>query len=155
LKLIESRLLGCGREEIAMPVESKVEPTMTEVVSGIVADVQKLVSQQLALLRSEVRSDWENAKRALRPMLAGIAFASVGMILLGFTASLALYWIVSPADAEPARLPLWACFGLTALGFLGLGGVLIAAGVRSFQSFNPLPDETAAALENNIKALVH
>jgi hypothetical protein len=133
----------------------KVEPTITEVVSGIVADVQKLVAQQLALLRSEVKGDWDRAKRAMRPMMAGMVVAAVGVMLAGLTAALALYWAVSPADVDSARIPLWGCFGLTAAAFLIVGGGLIAAGVRAFQSFNPLPNETAEALEKNLKALVH
>lgn len=133
----------------------KVEPTITEVVAGIVADVQKLAAQQLALLRSEIKGDWDRTKRAMWPMIVGMVFAAVGVVLAGLTAALALYWGVSPADVDPARIPLWGCFGLTAAGFLVIGGGLIAAGVRAFQSFNPLPNETAEAFEKNLKALVH
>lgn len=132
----------------------RVEPTMTEVVSGIVTDFQTLVSQQLALLRAEIRTDWEKSKSALRPIAAGGLLAMVGLILLGFTAAFGLHWSVSPAGADMGRLPLWACFGVAAVAFLGVGTALIAVGVKAFQAFNPLPDKSADALTDNLKALV-
>src|SRR5262249_10103979 len=139
----------------AMSLENaQAEPSIKDVMSGIVSDMKKLASQQFALLRSEMQSDWDKTKRALWPMITGIIVASVGMILTGFAAALGLYWYVSPPGADPARLPLWACFGFASLGFLLVGAGLIAAGVRLFQSFNPLPNETAEAFERNLKGLV-
>ncbi len=137
-----------------MSIETKIEPSLTDVVSGIVVDFQKLVAQQLALLRAEVRADWEKSKRALRPIFAGIALVAVGTILLGFAAAYGLHWAVSPAGNDLAKLPLWACFAITAIAFLVVGGGLIAIGTRAFQSFNILPNESAEALEKNLKALV-
>jgi hypothetical protein len=43
--------------------------------------------------------------------------------------------------------------GLTTLVILLLGAGLVAAGVWLFRSFNPLPDETAAALQENVEWL--
>ena len=137
-----------------MANEPNVEPSLTDVVSGIVVDFQKLVAQQLALLRAEVRTDWDKSKRALKPIVIGAVFAAIGALLLGFAAAFGLHWAVSPAGVDAGRLPLWACFALTAAGFVVVGLALIAVGTKAFQSFNPLPVETAAALEQNLKALV-
>lgn len=137
-----------------MSIETpKLEPTMSEVVAGIIADFQKLVSQQVALLRAEVSADWQKTTRALQPIVAGGMFVVTGVILLGFTAAFALHWSVSPAVNDPARFPLWVCFGVVAIAFVALGAIFIAVGLRLFQSFNPLPNISAAAFEKNLAVL--
>lgn len=135
-------------------VETPREPSLTEVVAGIVADFQKLASQQLALLRAELRTDWEKAQAVARPMIVGGALIVVGAILLGIAVALGLHWSLSPAGTDPSRFPLWACFGVAALAFVAIGGAFVAIGTKALQTFNPLPNESVDALEKSLKAIV-
>jgi hypothetical protein len=62
-----------------------------------------------------------------------------------------LHWATSPAGADPATLPLWACFGIVGLVFGVVGGALVTSGIRKFQSNNPLPDQTAQTIKENVQ----
>jgi len=132
---------------------SKPDLGLTAAVSGIIGDFQKLFSQQLALLRAELRSDWEKSKHAMLPMVIGALCLAGAAIMLATTGAYALHWYYSPEGTDPSRLPLWACFGIVGLVLAVAGGGLVMLGAWAFKSFNPLPDETAAALEQNIKAI--
>ena len=138
----------------ALPSETpKQDVGLTASVSGIIGDFQKLFSQQLALLRAELRSDWEKSKRAMAPMVVGGLCLAGAAIMLAMTGAYALHWSLAPEGTDPSRLPLWACFGIVGLVLAVVGGVMVMLGTWAFQSFNPLPDATATALEENIKAL--
>jgi hypothetical protein len=46
---------------------------------------------------------------------------------------------------------LWACYAIVG-GLLTLGGgLLVLAGKKKFDSFNPLPDETAKNIKENLE----
>lgn len=139
-----------------MPLETtNSDPTLTEVISGILSDFQKLLVQQIALLKAELRADWDKTKGALLPLIAGGGLVAVGFILFGLTIALGIHWAVSPAGTDPGQIPLWGCFGIVAIAFVGIGMALVGIGAMKFQSFNPLPDETVDALTNNLKAIAN
>jgi hypothetical protein len=129
------------------------DSSVTEIIAGIVDDFQTLVRQQVAMLRSEVTSDWQKTKRAMLPLICGAGLAFIGLILVCLMFVHLAFWLGSPPVIDPPRIPLWACYGLVAAVISTGAVVMMIAGVRSFQSFNPLPDETARALEGNLKAL--
>lgn len=117
-------------------------PTVTELVSGIVGDMQRLARQQMDMLKAEVREDMDKSKRALELGGLAVALLSVGGIALVF----ALVYLLR----DVAHLPEWAAW-------LIFAGVCLAAGIAAglaarslFKSFNPLPDKTFTALQENI-----
>jgi len=59
--------------------------------------------------------------------------------------------MTSPAGADPASVPLWGCFGLVGVALAISGGALIFAGMKRFDSVNPLTGPTAQALEEDMK----
>jgi len=64
-----------------------------------------------------------------------------------------LHWLTIPAGdvLDPAKLPLWACFGIVG-GILGvIGGITIQTGRGKLQSNNPLPDQTAENVKENVQ----
>lgn len=135
--------------ELQSPPETPV--TVTETLSGILEDMQTLLHQQLAMVRAEVRSDWLKAKAALGTTALGIGVLLVGAPLLSSMAVFLLHQLTAHPGTDPARLPLWACFGIVG-GLLCLaGGCLTWTGIRKFQSFNPLPEESVRALEENLQ----
>jgi len=141
-----------------MPAETTTETTsetpMTDCVRGIVDDFQQLVTQQVALLRAEVKRDWDKTKIAMCPVAAGAALGLVALLQFGIAAGLGIYAAASPAGIDPASIPMWGCFALAGVAFAILSAVLLAVGVRAFQSFNPLPDESVSSLEKSLKSLV-
>jgi hypothetical protein len=122
-----------------MAVELQAPPESTSLVGtlkGILEDVQRLFSQQLSMLRAEIRADW---KRAL---------FIIGVPLLCVMAVHVIHFMTGAPD--PAAIPLWACYGIVGGVITLLSIVMVMVGIRRFQSFNPLPDETARAFEENV-----
>jgi hypothetical protein len=62
-----------------------------------------------------------------------------------------LHWATSPEGTDPAAIPLWGCYGIVGAAVLLIGGVLAFAGKKRFDSFNPLPDETVKAIQENLQ----
>lgn len=125
---------------------------VTELVRGIVNDIGDLIQQQFRFMQAEVKSDARKAKAAVALLFAGGAVASIGVILLALMIVHLIHHLSVPAGvpADPASIPLWGCYGLTALLFLVPGGALVALGYGRFQANNPLPDQTLRSVEENV-----
>jgi len=132
---------------MANDLRTDFEPSMSSLVSGIISDVQDLLKQQLVLFQKEIQSDLRKTREAALSMLLGAGVAAIAAVLLAFTVVYLLEWAT--------RLPLWGCFGIVGLGLAIVGGVLTYGGLKKFESFNPLPDESAQALKENVQCLMN
>lgn len=126
--------------------ELQTEPnvSVTHLVGGIFKDAQKLVEQQLALLRQEVKDDLHKTKEAGLFVICGSVIGLVGGIVLAFMLVELLSW------AAP-QLPLWACYGIVAAPITAAGCALFCVGIQKFNSFNPLPDQSVQALKETMQ----
>jgi hypothetical protein len=124
--------------------QSAPERSVTTLVSGIIADAQHLIQQQLAMFRQEIRDDLRKSRDAALALAVGIGITLVGSVLLLLMLPLLLHW------AAP-ELPLWACFGIVGGVLTALGGILVYAGVKKFESFNPLSEKSIEAFKENLK----
>ncbi len=122
-------------------VQSPPDQNLSALLAGIVNDVQDLFRQQVALVRTEVREDLRKTKEAAIPMAIGLWLAVIGSFMLCITLALVLALV----------LPYWASFAIVGVVVSLVGGGLVYAGVKKFQSFNPLPDESAEALKENLE----
>lgn len=121
---------------------------ITELVSGILSDAQTLIKQQVVMLRSEFKEDMQRTKDAAKYFSLGAGLVSVGGLFL-LVAAVYLLNHLFPG------LPLAACWGIVG-GLLVVGGLLaVYAGKRLFDRFNPLPDKTAHALQENLTWLTN
>ena len=119
--------------------------TATELVSGIITDAQDLIKQQMALFRSEVREDFQKTKEAALLLMGGLAVVQIAAIVLCLMLAHLLH------ASAPATLPLWACFGIVGGALALLGGGLTMMAKSKFSSFNPLPDQSAQAVKENVR----
>jgi hypothetical protein len=128
-----------------MAIDAKPGPdaSVTELVSGIVSDTQVLMKQQFDLLKAEVREDLRQARDAGLLMAGGAGLAFVSGVLLTFMLVYLLHWAIPD-------FPLWASYGAWGLIAGVAGGLLIYAGVHKLASFNPLPNQSAQALKENL-----
>jgi uncharacterized membrane protein YqjE len=134
--------------EVQAPGE---ERSFTSLVKGIVNDVGDLIKQELRFATTELKTDLRRTGEASRFLVIGIVMAFLGAIVLTLMLVHLLHWLTLPAGVEQAGLPLWACYAI--VGFLlGGGGTALAwTGKKKFDSFNPLPDETANNIKENLE----
>jgi hypothetical protein len=135
-------------ETVAAPgngiVVSDSERSVTSLVSGIIADAQRLIEQQLTMFRQEIRDDLWKALWAAIPFAVGIFMTLIGAALVLLMLPLLLHWAV-------AELPLWACFGIVGGVLAAVGGILVFVAVKKFESFNPLGEKSMKAFKENLK----
>jgi hypothetical protein len=137
-----------------MPVEVQSPPeqgSFTSLVKGIVNDVGDLIKQEFRFARTELRTDLRRTGEASKFLVIGIFVALLGLGVLILMLVHLLHWLTSPAYADPAGLPLWACHAIVGGLLAGSGTVLILVGKKKFDSFNPLPDQTAQTLKENLE----
>jgi hypothetical protein len=121
------------------------EPTLTELVSGIADDAQRLIHQQYQMLRAEVKEDIRRTKSALAYMGFGIGASLVGALFLVVALPLLINDLLDVVTTRP-----WAGWAIIGGVMLVVGLIGLFAGRRIFQKNNPLPDKTLNALEENL-----
>ncbi len=122
------------------------DTSVVSMVNGILDDSLKLVKQHLELFGIEIRSDYRKTKDAALYVASGIGLCLPGIILLCLMLVHLLHAMASPGATDPAVIPLWACYGIVG-ALLSIPGLWFAyTGVKKFQSFNLLPDETVKRL---------
>jgi len=131
---------------MADDVQTMNGPSVTSLVSGIVDDAQRLLNQQLKLFRSEIQHDMARTREAAVLLAIGLGVGFVGGIVLIFALAHLLNWWFP-------TLPLWACYGMIGLVVAVAGGCVAYTGKKQFDSFNPLPDESLQALQENVQWL--
>jgi hypothetical protein len=129
---------------MASDLHTEAGATATQLLSGIISDAQDLIKQQLALFRSEVREDFQKTKQATLLMVGGIVVAQLAAMLL-------CWMCVHLLAASFSSIPLWGCFGIVGGVLALIGGCLAMAAMTQFKSFNPLPDQTAQAVKENVR----
>ena len=127
---------------LAEPAPVAGQGTITELVSGIMNDAQKLARQQIDMLKAEFKEDLARTKRATEFGGLGVVLMTVGgLTLVAFLVELL---------HEQAGFKMWS-------SCLIIGGILLAGGIAAamaarnlFESFNPLPDKSFNALQENL-----
>jgi len=112
-------------------------------VSGILNDAQTLIRQQAAMLRAEIKEDFRRTGDVARYMSVGAVLCAIGGLFLMISLVYLLNWFAP-------SLPVWACWAICGGLYLVLGGVAVYAGKRILDTYNPLPDKTLNALEENL-----
>jgi len=125
-------------------LQSDPEVSMTQLVGGIITDAQKLIEQQVALLRLEVKDDLQKTKEAGLSLLWGSVTALVGGIMLSFMLAGLLAWAVP-------ELPPWASYGIVGAPITALGVAFYITGIQKFNSMNPLDDPAVQAIKETIQ----
>jgi hypothetical protein len=129
---------------MASELKNENEQNVSSLVAGIVSDAQELLKQQFELLKHEVRSDVRKVKSGVLIVGAGAGVAALGILLLACALALVLQ-VIFP------ELPEWACFAIVGAVFAAVGGGILAAGMSQLNSVNPLPEQTAEALKENVQ----
>ncbi|QVL34578.1 phage holin family protein [Telmatocola sphagniphila] len=119
------------------------QPTLTELVSGIVQDTQTLFRQQFEMLRAELRTEVTKATNAAQYIGIGS-----GIFILGSIAF--VFGIAYLINALIPQIPLWGSFGIVGIALMIGGCLAFELGRRSLKSVSTVPDKTLNALQENV-----
>jgi len=111
-------------------------------ITGIVQDAQKLISQQIELLKQEIKQDLRNLAFAIAFLSVGAGLCFISLILLCFMGVYVLH--------EVAGFTLWQSYLIAGVAFLALGGLLLYLAIHRLTSNNPLPDQSLEGLKENL-----
>jgi hypothetical protein len=118
------------------------EPSIAELAEGILADSQRLISQQFELLRYEVRQEVAKAGKAAAEGAAGAGLVTLGGVLAAHAAVHGLHRVT--------RLPLWSCYGLAAALCGTAGADALRRARRQAGRIHLAPPQTAASLREDL-----
>jgi hypothetical protein len=126
------------------------QPSMAT-LQGIVGDIGDLIKQEVRFARKEIESDLNKVRNGAVILGIGVAAGLLGFVLLSLMFVHLLHWANLPADhADPSRLPLWACYAIVSAVFLVAGTAFAMAGAARLSKVNPLPDQTAQSVQENV-----
>jgi uncharacterized membrane protein YqjE len=120
-------------------------PHMTDLVRGIIEDLQTLIRQEFELAKAEMKDQAERVVQGAAFLGIAIAFILFALALLTLTGVHLLAWLTG--------WPLWVCYGL-------IGGVcvLIAAAAAGWayekvKRIRLIPPQTAETMKENVQWL--
>ena len=144
-------MFGANRFPVPPVVEDQLPEsdsmTMTELVSGLVEDAEKLLQQQIEMFKAEFQEDLRRTRQATELGGVGIVLMTIGGLTL-------VAFLVNGLHEQFGYSMTASC--------LIIGGVLLALGLlfgvlaRSlFSTFNPLPSKSLTALWENLTWKTH
>jgi hypothetical protein len=135
--------------EVETPTQ---EAGMTSLMRGIINDIGDLIRHEIKFARTEMKADLRKTRDAAAVLALGVGTALLGAILLALMLVHLLHYVSLPAEETASRgLPLWGCYGIVSAVFLVIGSAVSYMGCSMFKSFNPLPEETAKTVQENVK----
>jgi hypothetical protein len=139
--------------EVHAPPE---EASMSSLLRGIINDIGDLIRQEIRFARSEFRSDARKMTRAGTVLALGVGAAAVGVVLLAFMMVHLIHHLSGAVAPDVgASIPLWGCYGIVAAVFLLVGAGLSFMGYQSLQKLNPLPEQTAQSVKENVEWIMN
>ena len=129
----------------AMPESAE---SLAALARSLLQDAQRLVAQQLQLLRREIQLELRRAMWAAILLGAGVGLAIVAIycVLHAVVHALAYYQV----------LPLWGSYGAVGGALAGVAaGCLIYGGRRLARLRLVVPPQTSEALKENIQWIKH
>jgi Putative Actinobacterial Holin-X, holin superfamily III len=119
------------------------EPTLAQLLIGLMHDAQQLLRQEVALAKHEIRVELRKILGAGISLGLGIGIAAIGGLLL-------ILMLVHLLHALTA-LPLWVCYGIVG-GLCAAGGiVLLVLGKQKLADVHLAPQETVATMRENVQ----
>jgi len=140
---------------MANEVQTPQQEGMTGLMRGIINDIGDLIRHELKFARTEMKADLRKTRDAAAVLALGVGTALLGAILLALMLVHLLHFVSLSAE-EATRLqgeglPLWGCYGIVSAVFLVIGSAIAYMGCSMFKSFNPMPDETAKTVKENVQ----
>jgi len=136
---------------MANEVQTPQQEGMTGLMRGIINDIGDLIRHELKFARTEMKADLRKTRDAATVLALGVGTALLGAILLALMLVHLLHYLSLPAGETVPGLPLWGCYGIVSAVFLVIGSAVAYMGCSMFKSFNPMPDQTAQTVKENVQ----
>jgi len=130
------------------------EASMAGLLRGIINDVGDLIRQEIRFARTEIKSDVRKTTRAGMVAALGVGAAFIGVVLVALMMVYLINWLSLPVHSEPG-IPLWGCYAIVAAVFLTVGSGVTYLGYKALQSINPLPEQTAESVKENVEWIMN
>jgi hypothetical protein len=125
------------------------EASMTSLLRGIINDLGDLIRQEIRFARTEIKSDVRKTTRSAAVLALGVGAAALGVVLV------ALMTVFMINELSNNYVPLWGSFGIVAAVFLVVGAGLSFMGYKTLQNSNPLPNQTAQSVKENVEWIMN
>jgi len=117
------------------------EPTLAQLLSGLVSDAKQLLRQEVALAKHEIQEEVRKTKVAALSLGVGIGIAALGGLLL-------IIMLVHLLNAL-TDLPLWACYAIVGGICALVGVVLFYMGKNQIARVGIVPQQTVETMREN------
>jgi Putative Actinobacterial Holin-X, holin superfamily III len=119
------------------------EPTLAELVNGLMSDAKLLVRQELALARHELYEEARKTKTAAVSAGVGIGIGAIGGLLL-------IIMLVHLLRAL-TEWPIWTCYGIVGGIFAVVGVTLLYSARRQISQIYVVPQQTVETMKENVR----
>jgi hypothetical protein len=111
------------------------------------SDAQTLIRQQMGLIRAEFLEDLRHTRQMAQCFALGTILIAVGLIML----------LVAGVNLVEALTgwPAWICWAGIGGASVLLGAISMFVGSRILAKYNPLPDKSFHALQENVSCLTN
>lgn len=126
-----------------MAAEYERDQSVATIISGIVADVQDLARQEVALAKQEIREELTTAKDAGIKLGIAIGVLAVGGLFVLIALALG---IAAALNTSP-----WVGFAIVGIVFAVVGYVLLSSAQKQIKTINPVPQKTVDTMKENVE----
>jgi len=126
-----------------MATERERDSSVATLLSGIVADTQELVRQEIALARQEIREEIGAAKDVGIKLAIAASVLAIGALFLLVTLALGI--------AALFNWPAWAGFGIVGVVLALAGSILFSTAQKQMKAINPVPEQTIETMKENVE----
>lgn len=123
-------------------------PSVTELITGILGDLQELGIQHLAMFRTEIQRELRKTSDAIAALAIGFAILQIGAFLLAFM-------LVQLLIAMLPQLSSWVCYGIVGAMFAIVGATSIALGIHKSRKIQAISSPTAEVIKDDSKWLTN
>lgn len=122
---------------------SESDPSLLGLVRQLAHEVPALISEEVALAKSEIRSSIETAKAATAAVAGGVVFMLAGLVILLMAAVYGLALFVS----------LWLAALVVGAVAMIVGFVMVQSGKKQLEPSQLAPERTMQSLSKDKEAI--
>jgi Putative Actinobacterial Holin-X, holin superfamily III len=130
------------RRRLAQPAAAG-EPSIAELLGGLIGDAQSLLRREVDLARREVTLEIDKAKQGVTMIGMGAGLSIIG----GFLLSLMLVYALQ----DLIGLALWVSYLIVGALLTIIGGIALRQGTSRMGDIDPVPHATISSVRKDVE----